>query len=187
MTPAGTVNAVIPRHVIAEMSRLLADDGKGDAILRMAKGRIAAEIGHTTVTATLIGEQFISYRQILPQRFDTRATVKTAELEQAIDRASLIAREGKNSLITLTTEGGMLRVSAVSDIGDTHEEIAATVQGKPLEIAFNSRYIGEAMKNIRDECCALQVEDGARPCVIKSADGEGDYLFLVLPVRNTEK
>lgn len=184
MTPAGTVNAVIPRYAIAEMSRLMTDDGKGDAVLRVAKGRILAEIGSATVTATLIGEQFINYRQILPQRWDTRVTAKTAELEQAIDRASLIAREGKNSLIQLTTEGDLLRVSSASDIGDTHEEIAATVQGQPLDIAFNSRYIGEAMKNIRDDCCTLEAEGDARPCAIKSADGEGDYLFLVLPVRN---
>ncbi|MFR2021659.1 MAG: hypothetical protein ACLS6G_14740 [Christensenellales bacterium] len=48
-------------------------------------------IGQTRVVARLLEGEFIRYRQILPEEWQTRVMVDRAELGSAIDRASLIA------------------------------------------------------------------------------------------------
>lgn len=186
--PEGTdiLKAIVPRHAIAEMCRLMPDDEKGEIALLMERTQMTAAIGNATVTATLIGGEYISYRQILPRQSNTRITLKSRELEQAIERATLIARHGKNSLITFAAENGMLRISAVSDVGDTQEEVAIHLQGDPIEIAFNARYIGETVKNVTDECCTLFCTNSYSPCVISSGVDGGDYTYLVLPVRKQD-
>ena len=181
-----TIKAIVPRHAIIEICRLIPDDENGEVALVLGHGQMAAAIGNATVTVTLIGGEYISYRQILPQQSYTRITLKSRELEQAIERATLIARHGKNSLITFATEDKLLRVSAVSDVGDTQEEVAIHLQGEPIEIAFNARYIGEAVKNVTDECCTLFCTNSVSPCVISSGKDIGDYTFLVLPVRKQD-
>lgn len=68
-------------------------------------------------------------------------TVERAELGAAIDRASLIAREGKSNLVCFKLDGETLEVSSNSETGDMEEKMQVITEGKDLTIAFNVRYI----------------------------------------------
>ena len=68
-------------------------------------------IGQTRVVARLLEGEFIRYRQILPEEWQTRVTVDRAELGSAIDRASLIAAKARPiwSALRLTAKCWRLR------------------------------------------------------------------------------
>ena len=55
--------------------------------------------------------------------------------------------------------------------------------GGNLEIGFNNRYLLDALKAApADEVCVC-LNTGASPCVITPAEGEQNFLYMVLPVR----
>ncbi len=176
------VKAIIPGHVMSEMSRIMVDEEGAMVTFHMDAGHLMAIIGDTTVLTTLLAGEYINYRQILPTEWKTRVTVKCKEFGEAIDRASLIAREGKNNLIKFKAENDMMQITSMSDLGDVLEEINIHLEGEAIEIAFNARYIGDVVKNIDDECCMLSMSNSVSPCVLSPVEGDA-YLYLVLPVR----
>ena len=177
-----TMKAIIPGHVMTEMSRIMVDEDGAMVTFHMDQGHLMAIIGDTTVLTTLLAGEYINYRQILPKDWKTRITVQCKEFEEAIERASLIAREGKNNLIKIKAENDMMRITSMSDMGDVLEELAIHLEGEAIEIAFNARYIGDVVKYIDDECCMLSMSNAVSPCVISPVEGD-KYLYLVLPVR----
>ena len=124
----------------------------------------------------------LRYRQILPEEWQTRVTVERAELGSAIDRASLIAREGKTNLVCFKIDGETLEVTSNSETGDMEEKMNVMTEGKDLTIAFNVRYITDVLKALSDDQVVMRFNSNVSPCVVCPTEGDA-YLYLVLPVR----
>lgn len=176
-----TIKAIVPGHVMGEMSRIMTDEDSM-VTFHIDATHLMAQIGQTTLVTSLLAGEYINYQQILPTAWLSRVTVKKAELQAAVERASLMAREGKNNLIRMSAANDELRITSMSDLGDVLEEMNIHLEGEPVEIAFNARYINDVVKNIDDECCMLSMNTNVSPCVIGPCDGDA-YLYLVLPVR----
>lgn len=179
--PQTDVSAVVGGKVLGEIAKILADTDE-PASLCFSRSHAQMNIGRTHVVARLLEGEFIRYRQILPEEWQTRVTVDRAELGSAIDRASLIAREGKSNLVCFKIDGETLEVTSNSETGDMEERIAVQTQGKDLTIAFNVRYITDVLKALSDEEVVMRFNSNVSPCVVCPTEGEG-YLYLVLPVR----
>lgn len=176
-----TLSAIIPGHVIGEMSRIMSDE-EGMVTFHLDNTHLMVIMGDTMLVTTLLAGEYINYRQILPAAWLSRVTVKRKELQESIERASLMAREGKNNLIRMSASNNMLKITSMSELGDVLEELDITLEGDDIEIAFNARYISDVIKNVDDECCTLSMNTNVSPCVISPVNGD-DYLYLVLPVR----
>ncbi len=176
-----TVKAVIPGKVINEMSRILPDD---DAFCTLIfdMGRMQCTFGNIRIRSVLLSGEYIDYRRILPADFKTRARAARSEVSDAIDRASLMAREGKNNLIKMSFREDSLRISSNAEMGDTEEELEADLQGDSIDIAFNSKYIVDIIRNVDDDILNMSFNSSVSPCVVTPVTGE-DYLYLILPVR----
>ena len=103
-------------------------------------------------------------------------------LGSAIDRASLIAREGKSNLVCFKLDGETLEVSSNSETGDMEEKMQVITEGKDLTIAFNVRYITDVLKALSDDQIVMRFNSNVSPCVVCPVEGDS-YLYLVLPVR----
>ena len=65
---------------------------------------------------------------------------------------------------------------------DVVEDIACDLQGEPIEIAFNAKYISDVIRNITDDSMCMRFNSNVSPCVVCPPEGD-DYLYLILPVR----
>ena len=166
---------------MSEMSRIMTDE-ENIVSFHVDQTHLMAMIGSTTLITTLLAGEYINYRQILPSAWLTRVTVKKKEMQDAIERASLMAREGKNNLVKVNAVNDQLKITSMSDVGDVLEEMEIHLEGEEIEIAFNARYISDVIKNVDDESCTLSMNTNMSPCVISPVEGD-DYLYLVLPVR----
>lgn len=175
------ISAIVPGRVMNELAHIMEDDS-GMVTFHLDQTHLMAVMGSTTVVTSLLAGEYINYRQILPTAWLTRVTVKRRELQDAIERASLMAKEGKNNLIRMKASQNNLRITSMSELGDVLEELDANLEGEDIEIAFNSRYISDVIKNVDEECCTLCMNSNVSPCIISPLDGDS-YLYLVLPVR----
>jgi len=179
--PEKDVSAVVGGKVLGDIAKILADSEE-PVSLCFSRSHAKLVIGHTNVVARLLEGEFIRYRQILPDEWQTRVTVERSALWSAIDRASLIAREGKSNLVCFKIDGETLDVTSNSETGDVEEKILVTTEGRDLTIAFNVRYITDVLKALSDDAICMRFNSNVSPCVICPTEGDG-YLYLVLPVR----
>ena len=172
---------VVPGKALGEVARILADT---DELVHLSRGKthLLADMGRTRVITRLLEGEFIRYRQILPTEWQTRITVSKRELENAIDRASLMAREGKNNLVRMHIEDGEMLITSNAELGAVREEIKIQFEGKELEIAFNVRYISDTLRAIEDEEIVIRFNSNVSPCVVCPTEGSR-FLYLALPVR----
>ena len=136
------------------------------------------------MTRLLEGE-FINYRQVIPATTTTTIIVNKAQLEDGLERASLLARMDKNNLVKFDIRDKVLTLTSASNIGNVTENITISLDGKDLQIAFNARYLSDCMHTISDEFIKINFSSQIAPCTICSAEDD-KYLYLILPVRIVE-
>lgn len=175
------IKSVIPGRVLSELSRILLDEDDFCTML-FDKSRMQASFGNTRLSTVLLAGEYIDYRKILPPSFRTQAKAKRNEVQEAIDRASLMAREGKNNLVRLSFTDGSLAITSNAELGDVHEELNAVLTGDPIDIAFNAKYITDVIRNITDDELCMKFNSNVSPCVVSPQEGD-QYLYLILPVR----
>ncbi len=183
------LSCVIPGTVMTEISRMLPDDSEKELEIMFSSSHVRFTFDDVCVYATLLTGEFIDYNKILPQSSTTVVYVSRSELSDAIDRCSLMAREGKNNLIHLSVSSenggngeGTIVMTSNAERGDVHEEIAVSIEGNPLDIAFNAKYLNDVVHNVDDDVMVMCLNTNVSPCMIRPREGDR-YRFLVLPVR----
>lgn len=173
--------AVIPAKSLQEIHRLLLD-GDEQMSVSISNSYVLFDLGDTSIRSRLLEGEFIRYRQIIPQEHKTMVRVNAVWLHDAIERASLLAREGKSNLIKFSIADEKICITSNSESGTSYEEIPAGIQGADLDIAFNARYFIDVLKNLDQEEIALFFHSNVSPCVVRPIQGDA-FLYLILPVR----
>ena len=109
--------------------------------------------------------------------------VDTRSLLQSIDRVSLIISEKLKSPLRCIFGDGMVSITTRTSIGDAADQCPVTGDGQGLEIGFNNKYLMDALKNAPADRLRLEFTSGVAPCVILPAEGEKNFIYMVLPVR----
>lgn len=175
------ISAVIPGKVLNEVGKILMPTDE-EVHITFTPNHILFAIGETKVISRLLQGEFMNYRQIIPEEYKLRISVNTKMLLDSIERASLLAKEGKTNLIKMDIGDNRIVITSNSQLGNVYEEVPVNNAVTPLQIAFNSKYIIDVLKVIDTEEIYMEFSSSVSPCIIKTEDGE-DYTYLVLPVR----
>ena len=176
------LNAVIPGKLLQELSKIIS--GEDEATLILGSNQLLVELKSVRVYASLLEGEYIQYRRIIPASAQT--TVHVLDKEQmalCVERASLMARESKTNMIKMTISPSLLVITANSEMGDAYEEVQVETEGEPLEIAFNVKYVTDALKAIEDDSFLMRFNSAVSPCVVTPVEG-GAYTYMILPLRN---
>ncbi len=181
--PEGTdaMEAVIPGRVIAELGRMLPDTE--DEVQIVCSGvYMMASFQNTRVFSTLLTGEYINYRQIMPVSWQTEIRVRRAPFAEAVERAALMAREGKNNLLRMHLAPEEMKITSVAERGEADETLSIDFSGNEMAISFNSRYLADVLRNIEDDELAMRFNTNVSPCLVCPVEGN-QYTYLVLPVR----
>lgn len=177
------MSAVIPSRLLQELSKIISGNEEDSASMTFGASQLLVEIGSTRVYATLLEGEYIKYRQIIPTTWKTAVHILDRDqLMLCVERASLMAKESKTNLITLTVSDSLMTITSNSEMGDVYEEIQVETEGEELKIAFNVKYITDVIRVIEDDEFIMRFNSGVSPCVIVPNEGNG-YSYMVLPVR----
>ena len=174
-------NIIVPGKNINEIVKMM--DNEGNIKVFVHSNNIMVDLGDTIVVNRLIDGQFINYRQIVPKEFSTVVTINKEQLEDAIDRASVLSRIDKNNLVKFDIKEKNLMLTSNSEIGNTKENITVGVKGNDLNISFNSKYFSDCLRVIDNSYVKMNLNSAIQPCVITPCEGD-DFMFLILPVRS---
>lgn len=175
------IKVVIPAKTLNEVSKILEDDD-AEVKISCTPGNIIFNFGDTVITSRLLEGQFLNYNDIIRNEHKLRIRVKTKDIQECLERASLLAREGKNNLVKLDISDDKLVITSNSEIGNVYEELPIQLEGNDIKIAFNSKYILEGIKAIDSEEIVMDMISNVNPCIIRPVE-DNSYTYLVLPVR----
>ena len=183
MSSTGENQFIISAKIMNEISKIVSDDDEEEDIkISLGEKKAAFEIGSTQVILRLMEGEFIKYRDIIPTDSSINVIVNRESLLESIERASLLAREGKNNLIKMNIAGELLTITSRSEEGNVREQISIQKKGNDLEIGFNSKFVIDVLKAVDDEEISMSFLTGTSPCVVRPVEGNR-YEYLILPVR----
>ncbi len=172
---------IVPGRNLNEIVKVL--DNEGNIKVYIHSNNIMVDLGDTIIINRLIDGQFINYRQILPKDFATIVTINREQLEDAIDRASVLSKIDKNNLVKFDIKEKNLMLTSNSELGNTRENITVGVKGSDLNISFNSKYFSDCLRVIDNPYVKMNFNSQIQPCVITPSEGD-EFIFLILPVKS---
>lgn len=178
---SNNINAVIPGKTLNEVGKILEASAE-EVYITFTPNHILFSLGNTKVISRLLDGEFINYRQIIPEEYKSKVKINTKMLLDSIERASLLAKEGKTNLIKIDVKYNDLIITSNSQLGNVYEEVPIVLEGNELQIAFNSKYFIDVLKVLDVEEVNLEFSSGVSPCLLKTIEDNG-YTYLILPVR----
>lgn len=174
---------LIPARALAEVRRLLSDD---EETLTFARTEHAAafSLGASRVTTRLLAGAFPEYRRLLPAEYPCTFTANRAELSDAIKRVRVMAKDAATTPVRFNFgPAGVTLSIASAEMGSSSEGVDGKVEGDaPEVVAFNSRYLADALEAMTGSDVRIQVIDHAKPATFS---GDDECRLLLMPVRTS--
>ncbi|MFJ8264071.1 DNA polymerase III subunit beta [Rummeliibacillus sp. NPDC094406] len=182
--PTEEANVVIPGKSLNELSKILSDSTTPVDIF-MTNQQVLFKTSDVLFFSRLLEGNYPDTTRLIPEEYNTNVTINGKSLLQAIDRASLLAREDRNNVVRFSTlADNNIEISSNSpEIGKVEEEIQVeTLEGEELRISFSAKYMMDALKAIDGQEVIIQFTGAMRPFIIRSVHDDA-ILQLILPVR----
>jgi DNA polymerase III subunit beta len=177
-------NVVIPGKSLNELSKIL-DDSNDPVDIVITANQILFKTKHLLFFSRLLDGNYPETTRLIPTDSKTDIIVNAKEFLQAIDRASLLAREGRNNVVKLTTlNDGIIEISSISpEIGKVTEEIQSeSIEGEELKISFSAKYMMDTLKALDGTDIQISFTGAMRPFLLRPLHSDS-MLQLILPVR----
>ena len=174
---------IVPAKAVTELNRLLQE--KGEAEIKFGENQasfaLKDEKGFSVFLITkLIEGNYPNYKQVIPPETKERIPLVREEFLQALRRAEIMTSEKANS-VKLTFGKNSLAITAnTPEVGEARESLAVNYKGKEMAIAFNPRYLIDALGALSEDEVFFELIDELSPGVLKI---NGPFLYVVMPMR----
>ncbi len=175
------IQAIIPGSSLNEISKVLLSNST-DITLYFTDKHVLFDLGDTTIVSRTIEGEFLKYATVFLAEAKTIINKNRKEIITCIERASILSRDSKKNPIKLEIKKDKLIITSNSELGTAYEELDINLEGEELIIAFNPKYLLDALKAIEDENIQICFTSNLSPCIIKS-DENDEYKYLILPVK----
>lgn len=186
-TSPKAMTMIIPARALNELARIATDpEGLVSMIVPSGRGQVVFRLDSAELVSQLIDGNFPDFRVIVPRSFKSHTIVSTAAFLKACRQAEIIARNG-NNVVRLnmqpgTDRPGQVEVTAQSEeTGSNETMIDANIDGPGLVIAFNVRFLREALEVIKTPNLVLETNDHKSPAKVQPV-GDDNFLHIIMPM-----
>lgn len=173
---------LIPSRSLQEVSKLAKNIKKIRFGASLDSNQLVFILDDVELVSRLIEGDFPDYKRIIPDSFTTKIFINKDEFAQAIKIASVFARESAN-VVKLSLKKDSLDISAnAPQIGQNKATVDARIEGDPLEIAFNYKFISDFLGSVKGEEIIIELNEPLTPGLFHNPQ-EPDYTHIIMPVR----
>lgn len=173
---------ILPRKGLSELRRILGNDLEGKLELGFKDNHAVVRRGTTLLGMRLVDGQFPDYKQVIPKLADKIVRLARQDLTGSLKRVSVLAQD-RMQPVKLALSKDQLVVSCNNpDAGEISDDVPVEYAGQSIEVAFNARYLLEALSSLDDKNVLLKLIDNLSPGVVVGVD-EPRHLCVVMPMR----
>lgn len=175
------VKVIVPGKVLTDISKIISGEPNVDVTIELSKLHAVFKFDNIIVVSRLIEGKYFDVSKMVNMNHQLSVTANRRDLIEAIDRASLLTREGDRKPIIFDIKKHEILLSVTSQLGSMYDTLEVMQNGTDVKIGFNPKFILEALRAIDDDDVTLYMINKTSPCVIK--DKDGTYFYLILPVQ----
>lgn len=169
-----------PVHALQELGKVLGPDG--ETLVKIGSDSMAFHFEGTEFRARLSDKVFPNYRQILPRSSSLQVEMDAKALSDALKGILPLAREMKQK-VHLSFADDQLEILCVSpEIGRAQRAIPAQVEGGPLELAFNARYLLDFLNVCGSGKVAFSATSSVHPSKLEPVGSGEEYIYILMPI-----
>lgn len=172
---------IVSRKSVSELRRFLGDGGESVKVI-MGKSHLLFSLGEIEFLTRLIEGTYPNYEQVLPMGNTKTATVEKEALMKALRRVSIMSKE-RSSAVKADFDTSTMVISASNpDVGEAKDEIPMTYTGDTMSLAFNARYLLDALGAMGGGVVIMKLNEPLSP-VLMTEEGADDYKCVIMPMR----
>lgn len=177
-----TKQLIIPAKTLNEFIKMTSYINEDSVKIYTEKAKLIIKSERTMTVSRLLEGQFPKYNQLIPSETPKEAMVNVSQLISALERVSIMVNE-KTSIVKMNFADNELTLNAdTPDSGKSEEKIDIQYTAEPLLIAFNYKYVLEALKNIDSDEVKIGLNTGLSATVLKP-NSDDDFVCLIMPVQ----
>ncbi len=176
--------SLIPKKTFEEVLKIISEQEVDEIAIAASENQnqVVFSLGGTIVSSRLIEGQFPSWEKIIPTQIVCRALIEKDVLLKAIKLAAVFVRNEANIVVLTTKKDSLTIKSSAREIGSQENEIEGEVSGEDLQIAFNTKFLLDAVSNIPTTQLMMEFSGSLSASLIKPIGQEG-LEYIVMPVR----
>ncbi|MBQ2739705.1 MAG: DNA polymerase III subunit beta [Oscillibacter sp.] len=178
----GAFSFVAPGSALNEVKNICGDTDDL-AHVTLGKRHLLFEVGATQLICRRLEGEFLDYKRAIPRNNPISILAETKDLIRSIDRVSVVISDKLKSPVRCSFEHDKVYLSAKTGNGEAKDVCTVSGDGQGLEIGFNNRYLMEALRYAPADTVKIELNTGITPAIIVPANGEDNFLYMVLPVR----
>ncbi len=176
-----SVNAVVPEKALKAIKNLPIGDEE-DVVLQFDETRMMVDAGTARVVTQLLSGTYPQWERVVPAEFTRTWKLDRQELMENLDRTLILARDSAFRVRFGGTGMQLVISSRSEEKGEAKEEIPAVMENGEIEIAFNGRYVMDALKAMKSDSVIAQMTEPSRPAVFKPIDELDDRFCVIMPM-----
>ncbi|MDE0506939.1 MAG: DNA polymerase III subunit beta, partial [Candidatus Poribacteria bacterium] len=178
--PEEATGVILPLKAVREIMRTF--EASTELKISLLENQIVFSDDESTLASRLVDGEYPKYDQIIPKDHENRITVNVENLLSATRRVALLANP-KTFSIRFDIQTDQIAVSSKApDVGEAYETVGIDGGGGGLEVAFDARFLIDALSHIQTQEVLIEFKDALSAAVLKPV-GEDNHLCLIMPMR----
>lgn len=188
---AAQMDALVSKRAL-DQARSAAEQLGSEVTLVLEPSYATFEFADRRLVSTLIEGKYPEYRQLVPDGYERRIRVDRQALTEVVRRIAVVGEADKAMTpVILEMAGNSVVVKAdSSEAGQAQESLPVELEGEPMAIAFNPRFLIDGLDAVGGDEVTLEFRDELKPAILRPPAPEagddaptGDFLYLLMPVR----
>jgi len=174
------ITAIVPGGALKAMKTLPLDDDDNITI-RFGVGRLGVDAGAAKIVAQILTGPYPNWERVVPSEWTRKWTVEADQMVDRVNRAMVVAHDSADR-VRFKGDGDQIVIAARSEEkGEAKEELPMVPQNGDVEIAFNGRYVLDAVRAMPGPGVVVEMTENSRPAIFRPADDE-TYFCVIMPM-----
>lgn len=175
------VQAIVPERAINVIRRLpIADDGEVDLVF--GESRLLVTADGSRVVSQLLSGSYPHYERVIPKSYTRRWMLDKEAFAACLKRLGVLAKESADRVVLRTEDDNLIFLARSEGLGEGKEEMQIVKEGDDIEIAFNARYLLDALLPVKSPGVYFEMTDNEHAAVLKPSDETMDYCCIIMPM-----
>ncbi|MDQ3014453.1 MAG: DNA polymerase III subunit beta [bacterium] len=182
MKNAGEIGSLlIPVKNVPDILRVL-EGCQGDVDVAFTKNQIAFTYLGVYLTSRVVDGVFPDYRQIIPKAYTTHVVILKQDLISGLRVATLFSDKFNKLSVRVNKEDKKFELATRNaDVGENSTSLEAVIEGDPIEINFNYKYIIDCFQSVEADSVNMEFNGLTKPLIIRGINDKS-FMYLVMPI-----
>ncbi|MBX4198059.1 DNA polymerase III subunit beta [Candidatus Parcubacteria bacterium] len=172
---------LIPVKNVPDILRIL-ESCPGEVEVSFTKNQISFTYSGVYLTSRVVDGVFPDYRQIIPKSYTTHVTTLKQDLISAFRVATIFSDKFNKLSVKINPKEKKFELSTRNaDVGENSTSLEAVIEGDPIEINFNYKYITDCFQSVDADSVTLEFNGVTKPLIARGVNDKS-FMYLVMPI-----